>query len=165
VGLTPALAPCRSLGPSQVNGSVRPIAGIEHGHTEAHAPEASGERPAKQSVVGETTYEVWLDMLRILVPGGRTHRLAPMLAGMLRYAVEQSTRKGRRHRPSGALVEALIALDEGDDDAAVLVTAAVQRLFRDAGVRAARASRNGESYSIVDAAIHEFQRWGDMPWE
>jgi len=62
-------------------------------------------------------------------------------------------------------VEALIALDEGDDDAAVLVTAAVQRLFRDAGVRAARTSRHGESYSIVDAAIHEFQRWGDMPWE
>ena len=88
-----------------------------------------------------------------------------MLAGMLRYAVEQSTRKGRRHRPSRALVEALIALDEGDDDATVLVTAAVQRLFRDASVRAACASRNGESYSIVDAAIHEFQRWGDMPWE
>ena len=61
-------------------------------------------------------------------------------------------------------MEALIALDEGDDDAAVLATAAVQRLFRDAGVRAARASRNGE-YSIVEAAIHEFQRWGDMPWE
>ena len=86
------------------------------------------------------------------MPGGRTHRLAPMLAGMLRYAVEQSTRKGRRPRPSGALVEALIALDEGDDDAAVLATAAVQRLFRYAGVRAARASRNGE-YSIVEAAI------------
>jgi hypothetical protein len=129
-----------------------------------HRKPAASAQPILQSIVGETTYEVWVDMLRILVPGGRTHRLAPMLAGMLRYAVEQSTRKGRRPRPSGALVEALIALDEGDDDAAVLVTAAVQRLFRDAGVRAARASRNGE-YSIVDAAIHEFQRWGDMPWE
>jgi hypothetical protein len=130
-----------------------------------HRKPAASAQPSLQSVVGERTYEVWLDMLRILVPGGRTHRLAAMLAGMLRYAVEQSTRKGRRHRPSRALVEALIALDEGDDDATVLVTAAVQRLFRDAGVRAARASRNGESYSIVDAAIHEFQRWGDMPWE
>ena len=129
-----------------------------------HRKHAASAQRSLQSVVGETTYEVWLDMLRILVPGGRTHRLAPMLAGMLRYAVEQSTRKGRRPRPSGALVEALIALDEGDDDAAVLATAAVQRLFRDAGVRAARASRNGE-YSIVEAAIHEFQRWGDMPWE
>ena len=130
-----------------------------------HRKPAASAQPNLQSVVGETTYEVWLDMLSVLVPGGRTHRLAPMLAGMLRYAVEQSTRKGRRPRPSGTLVEALIALDDGDDDAAVLVTAAVQRLFRDAGVRAARASRNGESYSIVDAAIHEFQRWGDMPWE
>ena len=130
-----------------------------------HRKPAASAQPSLQSVVGETTYEIWLDMLRIPVPGARTHRLVPMLAGMLRYAVEQSTRKGRRPRPSSALVEALIALDEGDDDAVVLVTAAVQRLFRDAGVRAARASRNGESYSIVDAAIHEFQRWGDMPWE
>src|SRR6266508_5568928 len=85
-----------------------------------HRKPAASAQPSLQSVVGETTYEVWLDLLRILVPGGRTHLLAPMLAGMLRYTVEQSTRKGRRHRPSGALVEALIALDEGDEDAAVL---------------------------------------------
>ena len=129
-----------------------------------HRKPAASAQPSLQSVVGETTYEVWLDMLRVLVPGARTHRLAPMLAGMLRYAVEQSTRKGRRPRPSGALVEALIALDEGDDDAVVLVTAAVQRLFRDAGVRAARGAETA-SDSIVEAAIHEFQRWGDMPWE
>ena len=122
-------------------------------------------KPSLRSVVGDTTYEVWLDMLKILVPGGRTHRLAPILGGMLRYAVEQSTRKSRHHRPAEALVDALIALDEGDDDDAVLVTAAVQRLFGDAGVRATRASRNGESFSIVDAAIHEFQQWGAMPWE
>ena len=104
-------------------------------------------------------------MLRIVVPGGRTHRLAPLIAGMLRYAVEHPARSSRRGRRSDPLVEALVSLEEGDDDAKALVVAAVQRLFRDAGVRGQRVSRDGESYSIVDAALQEFQHWGEMPWE
>jgi len=127
-------------------------------------PEAS-PKPSLKSVVGETTYGVWLDMLKVLVPGGRTHRLAPIVAGMLRYAAEQSARNARRRPSAGALADALIGLDEGDDDATILVTIAVQQLFRDAGVRVTRHARNGEPYSVVDASIHEFQRWGAMPWE
>ena len=119
-----------------------------------HRKHAASAQPSLQSVVGETTYEVWLDMLRILVPGGRRHRLAPMFAGMLRYAVEQSTRKGRRPRPSGALVEALIALDEGDDDAAALVTAAVQRLSqRWRAGRAREQERRAEHRRCGDSRI------------
>ncbi len=38
------------------------------------------------TVVGADTYAVWVRMLRELVPGGRTHRLSVMLAGMLHYA-------------------------------------------------------------------------------
>jgi hypothetical protein len=104
-------------------------------------------------------------MLKVLVPGGRTHRIAPILAGMLRYAAEQSATNARRRPPKNALADALVALDEGDDDAAFLVTAAVQRLLRDAGVRATRATSRGKPSSIIDAAIHEFQQWGAMPWE
>jgi hypothetical protein len=115
--------------------------------------------------VGETTYDVWLAMLRALVPGGRTHRLAPIVAGMLRYAAEQSSKRTGRQQESRALADALSAFEEGDDDASVTVAGSVQRLFRDAGVRAGRISRGGDSYSIVDAALHEFQQWGDMPWE
>ena len=115
--------------------------------------------------MGETTYDVWLDMLRALVPGGRTHRLAPIVAGMLRYAAERSTKKTSPQRESRAFVDALSAFEEGDDDASVTVAGSVQRLFRDAGVRAGRVSRDGDSYSIVDAALHEFRQWGDMPWE
>jgi hypothetical protein len=84
---------------------------------------------------------------------------------MLRYAAKQSTTRTARHRGSGALVEALLAVEEGDDDAWASVAGAVHGLFRDAGVRAGRVSRGGDSYSIVDAALHEFQQWGDMPWE
>jgi hypothetical protein len=118
-----------------------------------------------KSVVGETTYGTWLDMLKVLVPGGRTDRLAPIVAGMLRYASEQSAGNSRRRPSSDTLADALIALDEGDDDAAALVITAVQRLFHDAGVRSTRLSRKGEQYNLVDASIHEFQQWGSMPWE
>jgi len=38
-------------------------------------------------VVGEDTYAVWVRILRKLVPDGRTHRLAVMVAGMLQHAV------------------------------------------------------------------------------
>ena len=44
-------------------------------------------------VVGADTYEVWVSMLRKLVPDGRTHRLAVMLAGMLQYAVVMAAAK------------------------------------------------------------------------
>jgi len=32
-----------------------------------------------KSVVGAKTYSVWLDLLRCLVPHGRTHRLSVLL--------------------------------------------------------------------------------------
>ena len=125
----------------------------------------AGSRPNLKPLVGETTYGVWLEMLKVLVPGGRTHRLAPIVAGMLRYAAEQAAWHARRHPEAAALADALIALDEGDDDSASLVTTAVQRLFRDAGVRGVRHSRSGALYSVVDASLQDFQRWGEMPWE
>jgi len=119
-----------------------------------------------KSIVGEAIYDMWLDMLKVLVPGGRTHRLAPIVAGMLRYTCERSPASSRRRPPQGSLADALIALDEGDDDAATdLVKSAVGQLFRDAGVRPLRYSHQGQQYSVVDAAIHEFQHWGSMPWE
>lgn len=39
-----------------------------------------------EEVVGQETYAMWVDMLRRLVPEGRTHRLAVLVAGMLHYA-------------------------------------------------------------------------------
>ena len=38
-------------------------------------------------IVGDTTYEVWKKMLQSLVPVGRSHSLAPIIAGMLQFAV------------------------------------------------------------------------------
>ena len=39
-----------------------------------------------KQIVGQKIYTVWVEMLRQLVPDGRTHRLAPLVAGMLQYA-------------------------------------------------------------------------------
>ena len=42
-----------------------------------------------KSLVGAKTYKVWVDMVQSLVPHGRTHRLAPLVAGMLHHALAQ----------------------------------------------------------------------------
>ncbi len=39
-----------------------------------------------REVVGDEVYGVWVEMLRKLVPHGRTHRLSVVVAGMLAYA-------------------------------------------------------------------------------
>ena len=46
----------------------------------------TGSYESLQTIVGQDTYNVWKKMLLELVPDGRTHRLAPMAAGMLQYA-------------------------------------------------------------------------------
>ncbi|MCI0608598.1 MAG: hypothetical protein L0Z71_06005 [Anaerolineae bacterium] len=48
---------------------------------------ATKSKRSLQAVVGEATYAVWVDMLRELVPDGRTHRLSVVVAGMLQYAL------------------------------------------------------------------------------
>ena len=48
---------------------------------------ARKQKRSLQAVVGTETYDVWTKMLHDLVPDGRTHRLAPIIAGMLHYAL------------------------------------------------------------------------------
>ena len=142
-------------------------------------------RVAKQdtclvAIVGTDVYRVWTNMLNCLVPEGRTHRLAPLVAGMLRFAAKCAYRKHRGRPPKGSLAEALVFGDEiGEDEeeggldlgttpagtARTLLSAATVRLFRDAKVRYTRTSARGGGYSIVDSALAEYHRWFAMPWE
>ncbi len=39
-----------------------------------------------REIVGSPMYDAWVAQLAALVPGGRTHRLAVIVAGMLHYA-------------------------------------------------------------------------------
>jgi hypothetical protein len=120
-----------------------------------------------KSVVGEATYRVWVDMLKHLVPDGRTHRLAPMVAGMLQYASERGYQRSRAAPREGSVASVLLSAAEHEDEIghAGRLTAIVEQLFLDAGVKSSRVSRRGERYSLVDAAIEEFVRWDSMPWE
>jgi len=117
------------------------------------------------TVVGADTYEVWVRMLRELVPDGRTHRLAVMLAGMLQYAVAMAAAKG--HRDKRSLAASLLEASEATDPSEVeeLIHDAVVQLFKDAKVRFERRNARGDKYSVAEDSYEEFIHWFDMPWE
>ncbi len=123
-----------------------------------HAKESLAE------IVGNATYQVWTDMLAALGPDGRTHRIAPLVAGMLTYAAlcgqDLSAEKSN-------LVEAFMQMDEAHDADSVprALIDATMRLFYDAGVATERTNSRGNQYSVLDNALEEFIHWYDMPWE
>ncbi len=96
-----------------------------------------------------------------------THRLAPLVAGMLQYAADRASQRSRGAPREGSVASALLsAIEETDAGGdATHLAEIVERLFRDAGVKSIRSNRRGDRYSLVDAAIAEFVRWDSMPWE
>ena len=120
-----------------------------------------------QDVVGKETYDVWVDMLRELVPDGRTHRLSVVIAGMLLYAVEKSVQIKHRNEEEHSVAMSLIDANEAGypEHIKELIHDVVDRLFNDAGVEYERVSKRGEHYSIADEIYNEFSSWYDYPWD
>jgi hypothetical protein len=118
-------------------------------------------------VVGPDTYEVWVRMLRKLVPDGRTHRLAVMVAGMLQYAVVMAAAKRAKEKDEGSLAFSLLEAGDVSDPSEVkeLIHDAVVRLFKDAKVRFERINARGDKYSLAEDSYEEFVHWFDMSWE
>ncbi len=118
-------------------------------------------------VAGADTYEVWVRMLRKLVPDGRTHRLSVMLAGMLQYAAVMAAANRDKEGDEGSLAASLLEATEASDPSEVndLIHDAVVQLFKDAKVRFDRTSVRGAKYSLAEEAYAEFIHWFDMPWE
>jgi hypothetical protein len=106
-------------------------------------------------------------MLHSLVPEGRTHRLAVVVAGMLRHAVEVTLARFGEDPPEGSVAAALIQVAEepDPDEESDGIRDLVETLLRDANVAAKRVSARGREYSIVDSAIEQFTSWYAMPWE
>ena len=51
------------------------------------ARQQTAEAPCPlREIVGDSVYDVWVAMLKKLVPDGRTHRLSVLVASMLAYA-------------------------------------------------------------------------------
>ena len=119
-----------------------------------------------QEVVGAKVYGTWMDMLKRLVPHGRTHRLSVVVASMLQYAqgiaYEKAGSNNKAKQLSAIFEEANESdMDEGNEGLLVLI----ESLLTDAGVKYKRTSSRGQSYSIAEEAVQEFLRWEDMPWE
>src|SRR6266508_6023903 len=114
-----------------------------------------------QDVVGKETYSVWADMLRALVPDGRTHRLSVVIAGMLQYAFEIAEKITNRNEDEHSVAMSIIdAAESGNpDDIKGLIHDIVARLFEDAGVAYERISKRGDHYSIADEVYVEFASW------
>ena len=120
-----------------------------------------------QDVVGKKPYTVWVNMLRELVPGGRTHRLSVVVAGMLQYTYELAQQISNRNEDEHSTAMSIIdAAESGNpDDIKGLIHDLVDRLFMDAGVEYERVSKRGEHYSIADEVYNEFACWFDYPWD
>jgi hypothetical protein len=127
----------------------------------------SKSKRSLQDVVGKETYTVWVDMLRELVPDGRTHRLSVVVAGMLLYAVDKAMHIKHINEEEHSVGISLIDANEAGDPEAIkeLIHDVVEGLFRDAGVKYERVSRRGEHYSIADEIYAEFSSWYDYPWD
>lgn len=126
-----------------------------------------------RSLVGDSVFTAWLETLRLIVPEGRTHRLAVVLAGMLAHAASVARRLPKSRR-RGPLVEMLIDPSEVSDTADAYtpyegvfhpLEDLVASLFLEAGVEHRRVNSRGHEYSIVPSAVYEYLHWFDMPWE
>lgn len=128
---------------------------------------AHKHRRSLETLVGKQTYAVWAKMLHCLVPDGRTHRLAPLVAGMLQYAATVAYEQYGDNPEEGTVAHSLFVASEAydSDQAAELLFDMIQQLFHDAKVTYKRVNSQGEEYSIADSIIEEFIHWYDMPWE
>lgn len=120
-----------------------------------------------KEIVGDKVYSVWVNMLQRLVPEGRTHRLAPIIASMLQYASEVAYEKYGSKPEEGSIAYSLHIVSEGADYDEVinLLFPIVERLLNDSQVESKRKSARGIEYSIAEAALQEFVNWHSMPWE
>ena len=108
-----------------------------------------------QDVIGKQTYDIWVDMLRELVPDGRTHRLSVVIAGMLHYATGIAKKLDEDEVEEDSIALSLIKANEMDPDGIKEELHDVMKLlFEDAGVAFDRVSKRGEPYSIVLRTRH-----------
>lgn len=117
-----------------------------------------------EQLVGSDVYSVWLRMLKELVPSGRTHRLAVLVAGMLQYACCCQI-KASKENTAFKLLDQSAEIGMDYDDQGKLIIPLIEQIFKDSGVKWKRKNARGRSYSIAEQSLDEFLRWEFMPWE
>lgn len=119
-----------------------------------------------KDVVGLKNYNVWVEMLKRLVPYGRTHRLSVVVAGMLqvtRMIAQEKERSNAKAKKLSAIFES--AYEHEEESGLKPLLKVTEQLFKDAGVRLKRVNSRGEGYSIAEDAVYQFLNWEAMPWE
>ena len=134
-------------------------------HKADRAERKKGSRSLRE-VVGPEVYQTWIDMLHRLVPDGRTHRLAPVVAAMLQYALAVAEGKRGADTETNSVVGSLLnSMDAFEpEEMQELLDDVVTGLFEDARVAYGRTSARGEQYSIIEEAYREYIHWLDTPW-
>lgn len=119
-----------------------------------------------RDVVGAKNYSVWIDMLKRLVPYGRTHRLSVVVAAILQITQKISHDKESSNTKARRLSEIFENAYEQDEENGIApLLELTEQLFKDAGVHFKRVNRKGKGYSIAEEAVHQFLNWDSMPWE
>jgi hypothetical protein len=117
-------------------------------------------------VVGLKNYNVWVEMLKRLVPYGRTHRLSVVVAGMLQVThmiAQEKERSSAKAKKLSAIFEN--AYEHQEESGLNPLLKVTEQLFKDGGVRFKRVNSRGEGYSIAEDAVYQFLNWEAMPWE
>jgi len=119
-----------------------------------------------KDVVGSKNYNVWMEMLRRLVPYGRTHRLSVVVASMLQVAYEIAQEKEESNAKARKLFSIFESANEHDDENGIKPLLKItEQVFKDAKVGFKRVNRKGSGYSIAEEAVNEFLNWDAMTWE
>ena len=119
-----------------------------------------------EEVVGKKVYGTWIDMLQKLVPEGRTHRLAVVIAGMLRYTEIVSYDKQDKSSKARKLAELFeLSYEQSMEDDIEEILSLTEYFLEDANVSYKRFNAKGDEYSIAKSAVYEFLSWENMPWE
>ena len=119
-----------------------------------------------KDVVGYKTYNVWLDMLKRLVPYGHTHRLSVVVASMLQITYKIAQEKEEFNAKARQLSYIFQSANEQDEENGIEPLFKItEQVFKDAGVGFKRVNRKGMGYNIVEEAVHQFLNWDAMPWE
>jgi hypothetical protein len=117
-------------------------------------------------VVGLKNYNVWVEMLKRLVPYGRTHRLSVVVAGMLKVThmiAQEKEGSNAKAKKLSAIFES--AYEHEEESGIKPLLKVTEQLFKDAGVHFKRVNSRGEGYSIAADAVYQFLNWEAMPWE
>ncbi len=119
-----------------------------------------------ESVVGKKVYSTWVDMLKKLVPRGRTHRISVVIAGMLQYANTIAYEKGNSNPEARKLLDLFdYAYDNYMRGDITEILSLTESLLEDAKVKFKRVISRGDVYSIAEEAVYQYLHWEDMPWE